>query len=896
MSRTFGRRASPLGSRSPDEVVEARGGYSSLNLRLNAMEAGESGLLVGLMADNDAEVDPLDGRITISGGAGIDAVAGLSEIIITLETPGTLSVSTLNDPSGEHTHAIRTSSNPGPNRAILATTPAGHLTLESLTAGGLTFVDDVISASNGTVIIGDGMDLGIDGYVSQSIGWQIDNEGNADFRTIFAGALEVQTFISHLEQALAGSLTLTKSVAVLGQDYEVRATGLSSPIIVEDIPGAPGTPIFDSGDWVRMRVIDRSGGGLLVENVWGTVSGYVDLGNGAQQWTYTVQDDGGAAGSTVYAQATILDYGTSGAGYWRATALDEDGPYSEIQTWTIDPTNPLNHTLRTRMGNLDGVIDAGLKPEGFGFYSDNVFLRGKLWVSGNEIRIDDEGIRIVVPQKTSFAPQRTYGFTDGVALRAWMGAYNLWDINQDFEIWFDPPPGDFAGGNNLARFTIGVRNNSANNPEDATARIVLSGRVAETSGSGSRSISLQGPVGISPNLRVNGWVDIVYHGPTVSSLLTIQRTLDSPAAANVPVDFIGPTGAHIYYGLASNGNFGIHNSDSLQDAGFQVDPATGNLYLDNGSAGVLIRLTDRSDNDYWEFNFWRTGDQFRLLDNGSPRMLWNKGGDIAIPGQLIIGASAAATFDLEVIGESYMRSGNPQLRLQHSTGSRLMGIRAYNDGTNERMIFYTSLSGTITLPVSIYDDCSSNTLVLRNNAVGIHTNNPQYYFDANANTAGYMSRFWNDGNNNNRHGIQIWAGTDTNPQNSMLGFASGNGSGVGFIGGDGAGGVNYNTSSDERGKDDIQDLERGLEIARALRPVSYRGKRPQEGKGPTAERTERRTIGLLAQQVQAVAPEVVSEAPDGTLAMDYGRLTPILLKAIQELAERVEDLEGLVSA
>jgi hypothetical protein len=52
----------------------------------------------------------------------------------------------------------------------------------------------------------------------------------------------------------------------------------------------------------------------------------------------------------------------------------------------------------------------------------------------------------------------------------------------------------------------------------------------------------------------------------------------------------------------------------------------------------------------------------------------------------------------------------------------------------------------------------------------------------------------------------------------------------------------------------------------------------------------------VAQDVKEVLPEVVMEQSDGSLAVDYGRLTPVLLQAIKELKNQNEELTKRLNA
>ena len=58
----------------------------------------------------------------------------------------------------------------------------------------------------------------------------------------------------------------------------------------------------------------------------------------------------------------------------------------------------------------------------------------------------------------------------------------------------------------------------------------------------------------------------------------------------------------------------------------------------------------------------------------------------------------------------------------------------------------------------------------------------------------------------------------------------------------------------------------------------------------TRKDTEKDSSGVIAKEIQKIAPELVTET-DGTLAVAYGNLTGYLIEDIKELEERGKELE-----
>lgn len=705
-----------------------------------------------------------DGLIATDGG-------GNGSFYLDLGTPGTLSVSTSNGvTASSHTHGITTSSNPGAAARILASTSAGALTLNQLNVDNLRLDGNALSAQTGDltltaagsdVVMGSNINIGANNFVSQLTGWRVTYGGDADFRNIYADELHVKAFIADVEQALAGGQIISKSVALLSRDftipvggraitdlstvdnwvsiagdftsiigdgtsfaiagstgndgtYTVDHTELSAAthtkiyvtgsivnatvdgevrfrasLFVEDLPGFENTAVFTTDDWVRLRVIDRSGGGLVVADVWGTVELYNDLSGGEQWWRFYTRDDGDVAGDVVNAGALALDYGASGDGWHEITTLDPDSPYARIVTWVTDPSNSANYTLRSQIGNLDGITDADFPSiGGWGLYSTSAYLKGEIQAAGGDIVLGDSGIHVEV------------------------------DANLTYD--------------STKSLTFGVASNTS------LARLYAVGN--ETSSDYGR-LYLQ------------------VENPTDTELAELYLEARGDTSNNTRI---------------------VVNTDQ---AFLNADDIT----LGSGSGIITADLNEVDVKVDFEVN-----------------------------------SGAALFVDKSANSVGIGTGGAPSFRLD------------------------------------VRDDVAST----------------------------YVARFFNDGNASTRWGIRITAGEDSNPTVPFIAFANGADGTVGSVTGDGAGGVDYNVTSDERLKQDITPLASSLDKVLALRPVAYRGKGAPLGRD--------RTAGLIAQEVMAVMPEAATYDEDEDMyGLAWNKVIPFLVGAVQELETRLSALEAV---
>src|SRR5262249_27066212 len=104
----------------------------------------------------------------------------------------------------------------------------------------------------------------------------------------------------------------------------------------------------------------------------------------------------------------------------------------------------------------------------------------------------------------------------------------------------------------------------------------------------------------------------------------------------------------------------------------------------------------------------------------------------------------------------------------------------------------------------------------------------------------------------------------------------------------------FPTSSDARFKTSVAPIEDALDKIEAIQGVAFDWNELYQSLGRS---TGRREIGVIAQDVEKVCPELVSEWHDeGYKAVDYGRLTALLVEAVKELKAKNESLEQRIEA
>jgi len=86
--------------------------------------------------------------------------------------------------------------------------------------------------------------------------------------------------------------------------------------------------------------------------------------------------------------------------------------------------------------------------------------------------------------------------------------------------------------------------------------------------------------------------------------------------------------------------------------------------------------------------------------------------------------------------------------------------------------------------------------------------------------------------------------------------------------------------SDSRLKTDVKTIEGALAKTNSLRGVEY-----------TRIADDAKSIGVIAQELEAVLPELVKTDDEGMKSVNYAQITGLLIEAVKELSAKVDELE-----
>jgi len=339
--------------------------------------------------------------------------------------------------------------------------------------------------------------------------------------------------------------------------------------------------------------------------------------------------------------------------------------------------------------------------------------------------------------------------------------------------------------------------------------------------------------------------------------------------------------------LDSSGSVGIGTSSPASDATLHVDGTDTVLLITEDSEGdATLRLGDTQGNLSQSMSLsYDTGstNALKFIANGTTeRMRIDSSGNVAIGTggtiptgvllgrQLVVGSSTGA----EIIAfreDTSVTAGD-------KAGAFLIG-NSDTDGAEDHFVgMWGKVSSTN----------GSQNLHFAAGRSGYEGDSPQMTLDSSGNLlVGTDSTTPSTGGFSFLTGAIDYAfishDSSVASGNYYIGFRHGTNN-LGAITQNGTTGVLYNTSSDQRLKDNIVDAPSASDDIDAIQVRSFDWK---------ADGSHQK-YGMVAQELQTVAPEAVSapEDPEEMMGVDYSKLVPMMLKEIQQLRARVAQLEG----
>ncbi len=138
----------------------------------------------------------------------------------------------------------------------------------------------------------------------------------------------------------------------------------------------------------------------------------------------------------------------------------------------------------------------------------------------------------------------------------------------------------------------------------------------------------------------------------------------------------------------------------------------------------------------------------------------------------------------------------------------------------------------------------------------------------------------NDGATNVRLTNELMIGADSNPSVAL------HVTGEGYF----TSNITAYYSSDITLKDNVRPIESAIFKVQQIRGVTF----DWNEKSSKLQQEKGHDVGLIAQEVEKVLPEVIQIREDGIKAIAYEKVVPLLVEAIKEQQTLIEDLSNRI--
>jgi len=344
---------------------------------------------------------------------------------------------------------------------------------------------------------------------------------------------------------------------------------------------------------------------------------------------------------------------------------------------------------------------------------------------------------------------------------------------------------------------------------------------------------------------------------------------------------------------------GFSNSTGSNNAFYgyysgQLTTSSNNTFIGNGAgyqvtSGAKNTILGNYNGNYGGLDI-RTSSNYIVLSDGdgNPRVVVNNSGYMGLgtvsPSAQLQVSSGSASINTLSLGStlttaySATAANSTTARILISGGnatSAANGIEFSCGGSNENFVGYVQESGGAgSFVIQGYNgsayaerlrlDSSGNLLVGTTDNTGTNTGGFEFYVSSGASRA-YIGHV-----------------TGTSSGTFYLAFNYNGTSTIGSITQSGTTAVLYNTSSDQRLKENIVDAPSGNINDIKVRSFDWKADGSHQ------------EYGMVAQELLEVAPYAVSQPqdPEEMMGVDYSKLVPMMIKEIQDLKARIATLEN----
>jgi|11BtaG_2_1085332.scaffolds.fasta_scaffold00103_46 hypothetical protein len=262
----------------------------------------------------------------------------------------------------------------------------------------------------------------------------------------------------------------------------------------------------------------------------------------------------------------------------------------------------------------------------------------------------------------------------------------------------------------------------------------------------------------------------------------------------------------------------------------------------SASSGIAINGYNAAQNGYTPLNYLAADHRFKIGSSEKMRL--------DASGNLLVGKTTTA-FGTD--GTHINSSG--YLEVTNTSGELLYLNRLSNDGDLIRLYKDSAQVGSIS-------SVSSRLKVSSNDAQG--------YFFLNNGTADASNKLWLNGS------LLAWDNSAYDIGGSTTKFKDLYLSGT-------ANAANFNSTSDATLKTNVETLSGSLDAVMSMRGVSF-----DWVESGAAE------IGVIAQEVEEVVPDVVNTNGEGIKSVKYGNLVGVLIEAIKEQQTQIDELKSKI--